>query len=95
MNKRDLATVLARLENARAAFEDIARQPEGDEQSAQAVAREALRTIWNRRATAISGLLKTAHWLRNDNEFVVVSRAALQNVVRESGAEVPEWLEVK
>lgn len=29
----------------REALEDIARQPEGDEQSAQAVAREALKTI--------------------------------------------------
>ena len=33
------------IKQLRAALEDIARQPEGDEQSAQAVAREALKTI--------------------------------------------------
>ena len=33
------------IKQLRAALEDITRQPEGDEQSAQAVAREALKTI--------------------------------------------------
>lgn len=41
----EVERALINQERLRAALEDIARQPEGDEQSAQAVAREALKTI--------------------------------------------------
>lgn len=38
----DRAALLAEVERLRAALQDIARQPEGDEESAQAVARAVL-----------------------------------------------------